>query len=146
MNQKVWEQKKKNALDLLQRLLNAWEGRMLLDDIDTLGPQVNNAVLMLELEGIELPLPYDEEKMSSRGMFASVLGPEARSQELNSEISQNIKAWIQEVEKAECKLEEEKSPTLSDIQHPVECTLVAGIVHKRSDNIARSLTAVRLIL
>ena len=49
----IWEQKKKNALDLLKRLLNAWHGQMHLDDIDSLGPQVNNAVLMLELKGIQ---------------------------------------------------------------------------------------------
>lgn len=34
---------------------------------------------------------------------------------------------------------EEKSLTLSDLEHPVPCLRVAGIVHKRSDNVARSL-------
>lgn len=34
---------------------------------------------------------------------------------------------------------EEESPMLSDFEHPVPCSHVAGIIRKRSDNIARSL-------
>jgi hypothetical protein len=42
------------------------------------------------------------------------------------------------VEKAEHR-PQNKLMTLSDFEHPVPCSLVAGIVRKRSDNVARSL-------
>jgi len=95
-----WEQKKKHALELLHKLLDIWQGREPLNKIEAIGPQVNEAVLMLDLPDTGLPLPYDDKKMSSMGVFADVLAAKDRSGGPGDEFSNNINAWIQLIEKA----------------------------------------------
>lgn len=133
-----WEQKKKHALDLLQRLLNIWQGREPLSRIDAIGPQANNAVLMLELPDVDLPLPYDAEKMSGTSL-AAILGAKDRSGGPSDEASKNINAWIQLIEKAEFQSVIEKKTALDDLENPIKCTQVAEIVREMSHNIAAKL-------
>lgn len=133
-----WEQKKKHALDLLQRLLDIWQARRPLNKIISTGPECNNAVLALGQE-TDLPLPYDEEEMSGTSL-AAIFEAKDRSGGPDDELSKNINAWIQLIEKTEYKAAAEKIEiTLEDLENPVPCTEVSGITRIRSDNIARTL-------
>ena len=69
MPESNWEQRKKHALTSLNILLDIWQARRPLTEIISTGPECNNAVLALGLE-TDLPLPYDEEKMSGTSLAA----------------------------------------------------------------------------
>ena len=87
-----WEHRKERALRLLHRLLGVWRSQPedLFDNITTIGLEANREVDGLQLP-TDLPLPYDDEKMSGlRGIFAH---PEPRSGEEDG-VSKNIVAWI----------------------------------------------------
>lgn len=110
MAESNWEQKKKHALTSLNILLDIWQARRPLTEIISTGPECNNAVLALGLE-TDLPLPYDEEKMSGTSL-AAIFGAKDRSGGPDDEASNNIKAWIQLTEKAEYEPTKEEVKTL----------------------------------
>lgn len=110
MAESNWEQKKKHALTSLNILLDIWQARRPLIEIISTGPECNNAVLALGLE-TDLPLPYDEEKMSGTSL-AAIFGAKDRSGGPDDEASNNIKAWIQLTEKAEYEPTKEEVKTL----------------------------------
>jgi len=95
MGNNNWEQKKKHASGLLHKLLDIWQGRLPLSQIEAIGPQANNSVLSLEIDNANLPLPYDDSKMSNQGMLADILAAKDRSGGPDDEISKNINAWIE---------------------------------------------------
>lgn len=109
-----WEQKKNNAIDLLKSLLDAWQATGHPHKLEILGPQVNNAVLSLEIDNINLPLPYDDKKMSSFGMLTDVLAVKDRSGGPDDKISKNITAWIELIDKHEPASNQTKTPATSD--------------------------------
>ncbi|MCP4612708.1 MAG: hypothetical protein GY845_28765 [Planctomycetes bacterium] len=113
MNQKLWEQRKRHALELLHQLLDIWQVKELLSRIEAIGPQANTAVLMLELSDIDLPFPYDEKKMANMmGIFADVSAPTDHSGGPGDEISKNINDWIHLVDNAEHKPPEQETKTV----------------------------------
>jgi hypothetical protein len=98
-----WQQKKENALDLLHRLLEIWQGQVF-GDIAATGPQTNNAVLMLNISAVDLPLPYDEQKINSLMLssITSAIGDGIdKSGGPKDQVSKTINAWIELIKNTE---------------------------------------------